>query len=142
MSGHIDCLDTNTQHPEYCHIQSVMKPSVKPGGYHVWLLLGRDGPCASIQCATCECAAGCMPFVDFVVLWLYVSRFRISASCTYISAPPDALVSLTASQFQLQPTGFSEVLLGADDGNCACNISNWKQPRKRKESITQWQKQY
>jgi len=41
-SGHIDCLDINTQHPEYCHIQSVMKPSMKPGSYHVWLLLGHD----------------------------------------------------------------------------------------------------
>jgi len=57
-SGRIDRLDINTQHPEYCHIQSVMKPSMKPGSYHVWLLLGRDGPFASIQRATCECAAG------------------------------------------------------------------------------------
>ena len=30
-SGHIDCLDVNIQHPDYCHIQSVMKPSMKPG---------------------------------------------------------------------------------------------------------------
>ena len=57
-SGRIDRLDINTQHPEYCHIQSVMKPSMKPGSYHVWLLLGRDGPFASVQRATCECAAG------------------------------------------------------------------------------------
>ncbi len=57
-SGRIDGLEVNAQHPEYCHIQSVMKPSMKPGSYHVWLLLGRAGPFASVQCATCECAAG------------------------------------------------------------------------------------
>lgn len=57
-SGRIDSLEVNTHHPMYCHVQSVMKPSMKPGSYHVWLLLGCDGPFASIQAATCECAAG------------------------------------------------------------------------------------
>ena len=39
--------------------QSVMKPSMKPGTYNVWLMLQRnDMGYASILRATCECAAG------------------------------------------------------------------------------------
>jgi len=47
-------------------------------------------------------------------------------------------VSLTASQFQLRPTGVPEVLLGAGDGTVpvTSQACRWKQPRKRKESIT------
>ena len=112
-SGRIDHLDINTQHPEYCHIQSVMKPSVKPGGYHVWLLLGRDGPFASIQHATCicECAAGKCVGICFMLTSLcyygYNYMFHLSgnwqAVLIIISALLHALVSLTASQFQLRP---------------------------------------
>lgn len=35
-----------------------MKPSMKQGSYNVWILLGRVGPYATIERATCECAAG------------------------------------------------------------------------------------
>lgn len=35
-----------------------MKPSMKPGSYHVWLLLGHTGPFATVEGATCDCAAG------------------------------------------------------------------------------------
>ena len=31
---------------------------MKAGLYHVTILLGRDGELATIQTATCECAAG------------------------------------------------------------------------------------
>lgn len=37
-SGRIDRLEVNLQHPKYCHVRSVMKRSMKPGTYHVWLL--------------------------------------------------------------------------------------------------------
>jgi len=38
---------------------------------------------------------------------------------------------------ELQPTGFSEVHLGADDGNCACNISNLLV-----EAAKKWERKY
>ena len=57
-SGRIERLDVNCQNPEYCHVQSVMKPSMKQGSYHIWLLLQCTGPLATICRATCECAAG------------------------------------------------------------------------------------
>ena len=57
-SGRIDNIEVNVKNPEYCHIRSSMKPSMKPGSYKVWILLGRVGPFATIQQATCECAAG------------------------------------------------------------------------------------
>ena len=57
-SGRIDRMEVNNQNPEYCHVRSNMKPSMKPGSYNVWILLGRVGHFATIQCATCECAAG------------------------------------------------------------------------------------
>lgn len=57
-SGRIDRVEVNNNNPDYCHIRSNMKPSMKPGSYSVWILLGRVGPYATIQHATCECAAG------------------------------------------------------------------------------------
>ena len=57
-SGRLDNLEINSQHPHYCHIRSIMKPSVKQGSYDVCLLLGREGEVATVQAATCECAAG------------------------------------------------------------------------------------
>ena len=35
-----------------------MTPSMKSGLYHVMMLLGRDGEMATIETATCQCAAG------------------------------------------------------------------------------------
>ena len=57
-SGRIDHVEVNYLNPQYCHVQSSMKPSMKPGLYHVWILLGKVGRFATIKCATCECAAG------------------------------------------------------------------------------------
>ena len=57
-SGRLDHLEVNSQHPQYCHVWSIMKPSMKPGSYHVYLLFSRDGELACIHTATCECAAG------------------------------------------------------------------------------------
>jgi len=61
----------------------------------------------------------------------YVSPSRKSARCTHILALLHALVSLTASQFQLRPTGVPEVLLGAGDGIVPVTFQacRWKQPR-------------
>ena len=57
-SGRLDNLEINSQHPHYCHIRSIMKPSMKQGSYHVYLLLGREGEVVTVQAATCECVAG------------------------------------------------------------------------------------
>ena len=38
-SGRIDHLEVNLHHPNYAHIRSSMKPSMKQGTYHVYLLL-------------------------------------------------------------------------------------------------------
>ena len=48
----------NVNHPLYCHVCCSLKPSMKSGIYHVYLLLERDGEVAAICSATCECAAG------------------------------------------------------------------------------------
>ena len=67
-SGRIDRLEVNVQHPQYCHVQSSMKPSMKPGSYHVWILLERTGPFATIHSATCECAAGYVKIsIDYIL---------------------------------------------------------------------------
>ena len=58
-SGRVNTISINVQHPINCHVQSVMKPSMKPGTYNVWLMLqGSDMGYASVLRATCECAAG------------------------------------------------------------------------------------
>ena len=97
--GRIDRLEVNVQHPQYCHVQSSMKPSMKPGSYHVWILLKRTGPFATIHSATCECAAGYVKIsIDYILyawhlyfdqyfhlltsIYLFFSMCRKSASCT------------------------------------------------------------
>ena len=117
----IDCLEVNVQHPQYCHVQSSMKPSMKPGSYHVWILLERTGLFATIHSATWECAAGYVKIsIDYILyarhlyfdqyyifltsIYLFFSMCRKSASCTQVSALLHVLVSLTAPQFQLQPS--------------------------------------
>lgn len=54
-SGRLQQLENN---PEYCHIRSTVKASMKPAIYHVYILLRRDNGLAKICTATCECAAG------------------------------------------------------------------------------------
>lgn len=57
-SGHLDQLQVHTMHPQYCHVRGTTTPSMKPGSYHVHILLGRKGQVCTIETATCECAAG------------------------------------------------------------------------------------
>ena len=58
-SGRLDKLEVNTNHRKYCMVRSIMKPSMKQGVYHVYVLLElAEGKMASISIATCECAAG------------------------------------------------------------------------------------
>jgi hypothetical protein len=53
-SDQIDVVEINYLNPQYCHVRSSMKPSMKPGLYCVWILLGKVGRFATIKCATCE----------------------------------------------------------------------------------------
>ena len=56
--GRLNNLEINVQHPKFCHIRCEVTPSMKPGLYHVMMLLARDGDLAVIKSATCECVAG------------------------------------------------------------------------------------
>ena len=57
--GRIHTISINIKHPIYCHIQSTMKPSMKPCSYQVWIMLQHDDlGYATVKCATCQCAAG------------------------------------------------------------------------------------
>ena len=57
-SGRLNKLEINYRHPQFCHVQCQMTPSMKQGSYRVYILLGRVVEFASILSATCECAAG------------------------------------------------------------------------------------
>ena len=54
-SGRVVKIEINAINPDYCHVRSTMKPSMKQGSYLVYILLQKP---ASIVRATCECAAG------------------------------------------------------------------------------------
>ena len=56
-SGRILRIQVNCQHPMYCHVHCSMTPSMKPGVYHVYVLLEK-GDVTTVKKATCECAAG------------------------------------------------------------------------------------
>ena len=72
-SGRLEELQVNTNHPEYCHVQCNMKPSMKAGIYRVYILLRREGNLAKICSATCECAAGYVPLPPSLVPSLFLS---------------------------------------------------------------------
>lgn len=58
-SGRINTISVNLQHPINCHVESVMRPSMKAGSYRVWIMLGKDDlGYAYVMRATCGCAAG------------------------------------------------------------------------------------
>ena len=59
-SGRIQMMSVNLQHPINSHnIESTMRPSMKAGSYHVWIMLGKnDLGYAHVLRATCGCAAG------------------------------------------------------------------------------------
>ena len=57
-SGRLEQVQVNTMHPSYCHIRCTCTPSMKPGRYRVYLLLGHEDVVNNIETATCECAAG------------------------------------------------------------------------------------
>ena len=58
-SGRVDKIEVNTHNPDYCFVQCVVTPSMKPGSYKVNLLLrcGPDGY-GEVKTASCQCAAG------------------------------------------------------------------------------------
>ena len=57
-SGRVERIEVNCKNPLYCHIQSVMKPSMRQGSYRIWLVLKCTGPYAAMSHVTCECTAG------------------------------------------------------------------------------------
>ena len=59
-SGRVDKVEVNTNNPEYCHVRSTIKPSMKQGSYTVYVLLSNETNWkpTSIAEATCQCAAG------------------------------------------------------------------------------------
>ena len=68
-SGQIDHVEVNCLNPQYCHVRSNMKPSMKPGNYHVWILQEKVGRFLAIKCATCECV--CHVILLYVTFCLY-----------------------------------------------------------------------
>ena len=57
-SGRLNVLEINTCNPQYCHVRSNLRPSMKTGSYQVYLLLGKSEIYVTVVSATCECAAG------------------------------------------------------------------------------------
>ena len=56
-SGRVKRIEVNSENSLYCHVQSVMKPSMRQGSYRIWLMLKCTGSYATVSHATCECAA-------------------------------------------------------------------------------------
>ena len=57
-SGHVERIEVNFNNSLYCHVQSVMKPSMKQGSYRIWIVLKCTGQFATVSHSSCECAAG------------------------------------------------------------------------------------
>lgn len=77
-AGRLDHLEINYKNPVYCHVRWEMTPSMKPGVYHVYILLAHDGDYVSIPVATCECAAG---WADNCALAHHLFWYDCSSDC-------------------------------------------------------------
>ena len=97
-SGRSQEMEVNIAHPAYCHMCCMMKPSMKAGLYHVYLLLGWEGELATICSATCERSVGYVHVCvcAYARVWMHsvctikcisVPCFsnRESASCPHVS---------------------------------------------------------
>ena len=51
-------LEIHSMHPRFYHVRCKMTPSMRAGIYNVYMLLGKEDDIATIEKATCECAAG------------------------------------------------------------------------------------
>ena len=56
-SGRLSNTEINAKHPRFCHVRCHMTPSMKTRLYYVTTLFGRNGELATIETATCQCAA-------------------------------------------------------------------------------------
>ena len=87
-SGRLEKLSVNTNNPKYCHFCATMKPSMKTGVYHAYLLLGSDAEgLVSILAATCECVAGYVilskeMFLNFI-LFIKLHSCISNPSCSH-----------------------------------------------------------
>ncbi|KAL5493382.1 hypothetical protein EMCRGX_G014558 [Ephydatia muelleri] len=120
-SGRLEKLSVNTNNPKYCHIRAAMKPSMKTGVYHAYLLLESDAEgLASILAATCECVAG------------------KSLSCTHVSAILHALTAIKPTSFNpksgISLSGGEEQLPEEQPLPVTSYLCKWNVPRSRKES--------
>ena len=64
-SGRVDHLEINYRHRQFCHVRCKMVPSMKPGLYHVYMVLGKEGEFATIKKATCNCTEALGRCVNF-----------------------------------------------------------------------------
>ena len=136
-SGRLSVLEINTQHPNYCHVHSTVKPSMKAGTYQVYVLLWqlqhvnvlRGMPLLySLRSFTCTYLT---PSIMLPVISYTCIFHRKCASCTHVSALLQALVAMTPTRFLLQSTETEEYEEALPVTSYACQ---WKAPRKRKES--------
>lgn len=88
-SGRLSVLEVNTCHPEFCHVCSTMKPSMKPECYQVYILLARNGGVTSVQSATCECAAGyaTLLMIDSMIYHTVFNHFTECVLAALMSQP-------------------------------------------------------
>ena len=57
-SGRLEKIEVNLNRPEYCHIRSAVKASMRNVTYTVYLLFHHTDRLTSVLRATCPCAAG------------------------------------------------------------------------------------
>ena len=139
-SGRLSKLEINYCHPQFCHVQCHMTPSMKQGVYKVYMLLGCVSDFATILSATCECAAGLVMMTFIMFLLSILLTCRKSASCTHVSALLHCLAALTSSLTNCHiDTSIQDC--SDDDSETVLPITSflcqWKAPKKRKENNLQ-----
>ena len=58
-SSRVSHIEVNVENSQFCHVRCHTTPSMRPGTYHVYILLSQENELAvSVEIATCQCAAG------------------------------------------------------------------------------------
>lgn len=58
-SGRVSHIEVNIENSQFYHVRCRTTPSMKPGAYHVYILLRHENELViGVERATCQCAAG------------------------------------------------------------------------------------
>ena len=102
-SGCLSHLELNYKHSLFCHVRCFMTPSMKPGVYHMYVLLAAEGEVCRIKKEK-RCWIAMYYMFHLILKCSFIFNRRKSTACTHVLGLFHTLVSLAPTQFQATPS--------------------------------------